>query len=259
VQVLHANPLDVRALMQSERAALLDLLGDLDPREWDAPTPCPPWTVHDLVAHVLAGDLGLLSRVRDREQRGWIDASGDELAVLLARRNQQWIDACVPLSGRVLGDLLLATGAEVDRWAASADLGARAEGVAWAAVARAPAWLCLAREYTERWVHQQQMRDTLERPGLVDEAHLGAVVDTFKWAIPIALAETTGVLRIDLTGKVQRTWFADRSGFHAVADADATVTIAAEGFWQQCTAPRPSTDADGSLVDAFRRTRAIIV
>jgi uncharacterized protein (TIGR03083 family) len=259
VQILRVDPLDVRGVMRSERAALLDLVDDLDPREWDAPTPCPPWTVHDLVAHVLASDLGLLSRGRDREQRGWIDVSGDELAALLARRNQEWIDACVPLSGRVLRDLLHATGAEVDRWTASADLGARADGVAWAAVAHAPAWLCLAREYTERWVHQQHLRDALERPGLVDDAHLGAVLDTFKWAIPVALAETTGVLRIDVTGEVQRTWLADRSGFHADADPDATATIAAEMFWRQCTAPRPLTDADGSLVGAFSRTRAIIV
>ncbi len=188
-----------------------------------------------------------------------IDAGGDELVARLARRNQQWIDACAPLSGRVLRDLLFATGAEVDRCAASADLDARAEGVAWAAVAQAPAWLCLAREYTERWVHQQQLRDALERPGLIDDPHLGAVLDTFKWAIPVALANTTGFLRIDITGEVERIWFADRSGFHADADPDATVTIAADVFWRQCTAPRPLTDGDGSLVGAFRMTRAIIV
>ncbi len=259
MQVLAVDPLDVRAAMSAERAALLDLVDGLDRTEWDRPTPCPPWTVHDLVAHVLASDLGLLSRARDSEQRGWIDATGTELAVLLAERNQQWIDACAPLSGHVLCDLLEAIGAEVDRWAASADLRTLAEGVAWANVDRAPLWLCLAREYTERWVHQQQLREALDQPGLDDETYVGPVLDTFKWAVPVALEGTTGMLRVEVTGAVRRTWLVDAAGFHERGDANTTTSITADEFWRQCTAPRTGTAAAGSLLDAFTRTRAIIV
>jgi hypothetical protein len=179
--------------------------------------------------------------------------------VRLAARNQEWIDACAPVSAGVLCDLLRATGAAVDSWGASADLRALAEGVSWAGVDQAPVWLCLAREYTERWVHQQQLRDALDRPGLDDETHLGAVVDTFKWAIPIALTDTTGLLRVELTGAAARSWLVDRAGFHASGVADATVAIAADAFWRQCTTPRNQASGNGSIIDAFARTRAIIV
>ncbi len=33
--------------------ALLALLEQLDPEEWDAPTVCAPWTVADMVGHVI--------------------------------------------------------------------------------------------------------------------------------------------------------------------------------------------------------------
>jgi uncharacterized protein (TIGR03083 family) len=261
VQVLDADPLDVRALMRSERAALLALLRPLDRPEWDASTPCPPWTVHDLVAHVLSSDLGLLSRVRDNERRGWIDAAGRDLVELLACRNQQWVDACGLLSGNVLCNLLETSGVAVDRWAAAADLRDRAEGVSWAGVDAAPVWLCLAREYTERWVHQQQLRDALGRPALDDASHLGAVLDTFKWAIPVALTGTTGILQVHVTGGVRRSWLVDHSGFYETGEPAASVTIAAHDFWRQCTAPRDAVRVGGSssLADAFARTRAIIV
>src|SRR4051794_41840164 len=120
MQVLGVDPLDARAVMSSERSALLDLLDELDAKEWDRATACPPWTVHHLVAHVLASDLGLLSRVRDREKRGWIDSSGGEPGDLLAAPNQQWVDACAPLSGGGPRDPLPAPGGPVDSWAASA-------------------------------------------------------------------------------------------------------------------------------------------
>ena len=71
----------------------MTLLDSLDPRDWDTATPCPRWAVHDLVADMLASDLGLLSRARDREYRGLIDATGADLVALLAGRNQEWVDA----------------------------------------------------------------------------------------------------------------------------------------------------------------------
>src|SRR5262249_24295032 len=57
-------PLDVRSLLQAERAALLTLLGELDPTAWAKPTVCPDWSVKDVALHILDDDLGWLSRGR---------------------------------------------------------------------------------------------------------------------------------------------------------------------------------------------------
>ncbi|GAA1600641.1 maleylpyruvate isomerase family mycothiol-dependent enzyme [Kribbella sancticallisti] len=40
--------------VDSERAALADLLSGLSPSEWETPSVCPGWTVRDVAAHVIS-------------------------------------------------------------------------------------------------------------------------------------------------------------------------------------------------------------
>ncbi len=56
---------DLAALFGMERARLNELLGTLEPGDWQRPSPCPGWTVLGLCCHLLGDDLGLLSRQRD--------------------------------------------------------------------------------------------------------------------------------------------------------------------------------------------------
>ena len=44
---------DVWSMVHAERAALVDDLQRSDQRRWDEPSPCPGWTVHDVVAHLV--------------------------------------------------------------------------------------------------------------------------------------------------------------------------------------------------------------
>lgn len=49
-----AGPMiDTRPLFPVERNMLLDLLGGLDAAEWQLPTVCPGWNVHDVTGHLL--------------------------------------------------------------------------------------------------------------------------------------------------------------------------------------------------------------
>lgn len=54
--------------VNDQRAALLGVLADLSSEDWRRPTICAPWTIHDLVAHLVEGEL-LFGRV----YRGEID------------------------------------------------------------------------------------------------------------------------------------------------------------------------------------------
>ena len=47
---------DLAALAEAERLELADLLGELEPQEWDAPTLCDRWSVREVVAHVFSYD-----------------------------------------------------------------------------------------------------------------------------------------------------------------------------------------------------------
>ena len=50
----------------------------------------------------------------------------------------------------------------------------------WAGPEPAPIWLHVAREYTERWVHQQHIRDAVGRPGLNERRWLGPVLESLR-------------------------------------------------------------------------------
>lgn len=47
---------DLTPLAEAERRDLADLLTDLEPEEWEAPTLCTRWRVKDVVAHVFSYD-----------------------------------------------------------------------------------------------------------------------------------------------------------------------------------------------------------
>ncbi|MBL7261008.1 maleylpyruvate isomerase family mycothiol-dependent enzyme [Paractinoplanes lichenicola] len=69
----------------AERVALTDLLASLSPDEWEHPSLCADWTVHDVAAHMtlqqvsLAGLFGIL-----RQWQGSIDRTNHHVAKRLA-------------------------------------------------------------------------------------------------------------------------------------------------------------------------------
>ena len=59
------EPIIVVDLFPKLEQKLIELLNGLTPADWRKPTMCPQWTVKDIVAHLLDGNLRRLSRVRD--------------------------------------------------------------------------------------------------------------------------------------------------------------------------------------------------
>jgi hypothetical protein len=76
------------------------------------------------------------------------------------------------MSRRVVTGLLRWTGEQVDSFHASQDLLGHG-WVSWASAAPVPYWFNLAQEFTERWIHQQQMRAAV---GIVADHETGALV-----------------------------------------------------------------------------------
>lgn len=79
----------------------------------------------------------------------------------------------------------------------------------------APVWFDIAREFTERWDHQQQIRDAAGQPPLYDPYFLSPVLDTFVRALPhtfghISAPEGT-VVRLEISGDAGGTWFLVRT------------------------------------------------
>lgn len=185
------QPILVADLFPQERAGLLAVLDSTRPDDWFRPTACPGWSVKDLVAHLLADDLGLLSRGRD----GYEDRSRraeEPLVEFINRRNEDWVTAARRLSPAVLRALLAWSGLETAAWFASREPMELGAPVSWAGPEPAPVWLDVARELTERWHHGEQIREAVGAPSADDPALLRPVLRTFAHSLPVAFAGTDG-------------------------------------------------------------------
>src|SRR5438270_9803807 len=94
---------------------LIELLKCLRPDEWAHPTLAKQWTVKDVVAHLLDGNLKRLSMQRDGFF-GLAPPPRDGYASFVQfinRNNSEWVQAATRMSPRVLIDLLELTATEV--------------------------------------------------------------------------------------------------------------------------------------------------
>jgi uncharacterized protein (TIGR03083 family) len=272
-----ADPVDVRDRFEPERSALLDVLEGLTPREWDAATVCPGWTVKDLAAHLVGDDMGIVARWRDDHVGGSIvTESWDELVAEINRRNEAWVDAMRRLSPRLLIELL--------GWAAEPALAAfkgrdrdeLAGPVSWAGPDPAPGWLHVAREYTERWHHQQQIREAVGQPLLDDPAFLRPVLATFARSLPRAYRDTAAPtetqIGVDFSGPAGSRWAVVRQedrwtllegpADDPVAviriDQDAAWRLFTRGLARDAAAAAVSVEGDPSWRNPFLGALAIL-
>jgi uncharacterized protein (TIGR03083 family) len=166
---------------------LMTLLRGLDEADWSRPTACVLWSVKDIVAHLLDTAFRRLSSGRDRfmpaPEAGI--ASYADLVAYLNRLNAEWVAATRRLSPRVLMELMEVTAPQVHAFFNSLDPHAPAHfGVAWAGEESSPVWFDIGREYTERWLHQQQIREAVGAPGLLGREWLYPTLDIFMRALP---------------------------------------------------------------------------
>ena len=182
------QPIIVLHLFPEERSSLLDLFDHLAAEDWERPSACPGWTVKDIGLHLLGTEVGRLSGSRDGVGAGpstTIDSDNwNSLVEWLNRWNETWLEGVRRISPRLLRELLETTGESVYQYFGSLDPNEIGGPVSWAGPQPAPVWLDIAREYTERWVHQQQIRDAVGRPGLKEPRFIGPVLDTFVRALP---------------------------------------------------------------------------
>jgi uncharacterized protein (TIGR03083 family) len=227
------------------RMRLLGLLADLSEDDWTRPTAAPQWSVKDVAAHLLGGDLGILSRNRDGFRPPATLVTYADLVDLVNRLNAEWVLAARRMSPRLLRELLAFTGPEVEAYFSSLDPAAMGDPVSWAGPDPAPVWFDLAREFTERWHHQQQIRDATGNPPLYDPYFLSPVLDTFVRGLPHnfrhAAAPDGTVVRFEISGNAGGVWFLVRIGhtwelaLESEAEPAADVVLPQDTAWRMFT------------------------
>jgi uncharacterized protein (TIGR03083 family) len=184
-------PLAVAPLVREVDEALIPLLRGLDPADWQRQA-VGIWTVRDVAAHLLDGALRRLSLDRDGHQPPSPDrdlSDYGELVGYLNELNASWIRASQRLSPGVITDLLENVCPQMaDHFDSLDGEGEAAFPVSWAGEAASRVWMDIAREFTERWHHQQQIREAVGAPLLDQERFVRPLLETFVRALPKSFA-----------------------------------------------------------------------
>lgn len=211
------GPIYTADLFPKLEARLIELLRSLSAEDWERQTVAPLWRVKDVAAHLLDTSMRRLSMLRDGFF-GEKPESGDtrqELVAFLNRLNADWVKAFQRISPAVLIDLLEHSSAAVCEYIQRMDPNAEAVfPVAWAGETSSLNWFDVAREYTERWHHQQQIRLAVKKPGIMDRELYFPVLDTFMRALPFHYRAVTAsegsLIEFRITGDAGGSWFLQR-------------------------------------------------
>jgi uncharacterized protein (TIGR03083 family) len=260
-----ATKVDVRKVMEQERGEFVRLLRSLTDEDWSKPTVCDGWTVGDIAVHLVGDDLSFLARNRDGrrnedldsahgagsagpQKKGGAGSAGgqglewDAFVDTLDAHNNRWVEAGRFLSAQLVADLLEFTGEKIAEFLEGVDSSAPGEAVSWAGPEPAPWWLVAAREFTERWVHHQQIRDAIGQPGLNGPSFVGPILATAMHGVPrayegIETPEDTTVA-IDVTGRAGFSWAVrrDSDGWKLyeglTREANARLSVDQETAWR---------------------------
>lgn len=270
------SPHDYSDLIARERAALLDVLRSMARADWHKPSPCPGWSVHDLALHILGDDIGVISRERDRHIGTPGPDTNSEVAFenFLDDLNQQWVTAMRRTSPDMTIALLRDTGEQLVELYRHADGSVYDARVQWAGTQPLPRWFDHAREFTERWVHHQQILEAIGASPWAQPDMTAVVLDTFMWAYPYRLGHLTRradvCAGVDITGAVERTWRWQSTGTgwtEAPADTEAAtlLTMDTDVAWRLLTNgieperwPAVDPAGDSAIARTLLRTRAIL-
>lgn len=193
---------------------LLNCLRSCTNEDWQRNTLAGRWTIKDVAAHLLDGNLRMLSMSRDAyfgETAPEIKEYKD-LVNYLNQLNADWIKSCKRISPAALTSLLEFTGHEYAKHIASLDPWAEAVfPVAWAGETSSLNWFHIAREYTEKWHHQQQIREALGSTATLMERQLfHPFIATMLKALPHhyrnVQARPGSSLLVEITGEAGGKW-----------------------------------------------------
>lgn len=194
--------------------ALVTLLRSLGPDAWKAPTIAGDWRVRDVAAHLLDAELRKLSVLRDGHRltppvEAFTSPGG--LTAWLNALNAEGVRAAERLSPRVITDLLDFAGPQHAALVAGIDAMAPAVfPVAWAGESESLHWMDTGREFTERWHHQQQIREAVGAPLLNERRWLFPALEISVRALPVTYRDVAAPegasVRFEVTGDAGGTW-----------------------------------------------------
>jgi hypothetical protein len=206
------EPILCAHLIRSVDEKLIDLLRSLHPEEWDIQTVALQWKVRDVAAHLLDTALRKLSMLRDSCIVEAVEIrSPQDTATLVNRLNREGVIVYRRLSPPILIEMMQMACRQSAIFHESLDPFAPAAfAVSWAGEDHSLNWFDTARELTERWHHQQQIRLATNRPGIMVPSLYHPVLDCFMRGLPHAYraidAPSGTMILLEISGDCGGYW-----------------------------------------------------
>lgn len=236
IEVLHLFP--------RLNEGLLKLLNGLSEEQWQKPTVCRKWTVKDIAAHLLDTSLRRLSIGRDKYRATFPEVhSYEELVRHLNNLNASWVEAYSRVSPAILVGQIGIAQEELYQYLSTLDPAGDAQfPVIWAGEDSSSNWFDIAREYTERWLHQQQIRQAVGAEGLLTPELYGPFLNIIMRALPFTFnkyqadAIPGSTVRVDIVGQCAGSWMVEKGSngwlfIQGKSNPDAQVYVDEQIAW----------------------------
>lgn len=214
--------------LQETWSGLAEACFELSSNEWALPTECPGWDVKDQLSHL----IGIERTIMGEAPPAWDGPLGDHVKNDFAAANEVWVAVRRPLEGAaVRAEFVEVTETRLRQ------LGERTEDewaeVGWSPVGQVPYAVFMEVRAFDSWVHEQDARRALDRPGgcgnLASAISLARVEGAMPFVVgkKAACADGTAVrFEIAGPGSDARTFTIAVEGTRAkVVDDDVTPTV----------------------------------
>jgi len=193
---------------------LISFLKTISKDDWNKQTIAKKWKVKDVAAHLLDGNIRAISFGRDKHLLvpNVTINSNTELVNYLNDLNAEWILAAKRFSPELLIELLQNTNKAHYEYIKTLDpFGKAIFPVSWAGETESQNWFHIAREFTEKWIHQQQIRNAFDNKDLMTRALFFPAIDILMRGLPNTFknidAEEGSTIKVVITSDAGGKWY----------------------------------------------------
>lgn len=245
------------------------------PAAYDAPTPCPGWSVRDVLSHLLGFELMIHGSPVPTHEGAWPDYVRNPIGEI----NEAFVQAHRSEPGIVVLDEF--RDAAVRSLAALRSLSdVEWEKIGWSPEGERPYHRFQETRVLDSWIHLQDIRDALLQPEDDHGAGEQIVVNRFEAALPFVVGRKMTcpdgtVLQVNLSGRLARTVLLEVANGRA-APIDSTsaaptleITTPVALFWRRAAgrisaaaflgASATHVRGDTSLAEAFSEALNIMI
>jgi uncharacterized protein (TIGR03083 family) len=237
-------PIFTADLFPKLEAKLIGLLRSLAPEDWEKQTLAPKWKVKDVAAHLLDTQIRKVAAARHGyKPENSKKLSPEQLVALINHLNAEGVRQYTRLSSEELISRMEVASRESAEYHRALDpFGLAMFPVSWAGEEESANWFDTAREFTERWHHQQQIRVAVHKPGILTREFYFPVLDCFMRALPHSYrtvsAKSGTLAQFNISGECGGSWHLFRDGGawtlidSAAGEIISEVTIPQEIAWR---------------------------